>query len=775
MNPRTRIWLLAEHSVTIFVLIFLVVFTYARFFGIPYMGFTFNPSDGEVIQVFGDPSPENSLQPGDQLLKVGSTSWGEYGGNARRSFVEGLKAGQVIEIQVLRDGQSLTIPWKLPGPNPNEFQDRLINVWALAYIFWLAGAATSLLVRPKDERWVMLIAFNYLTAAWLITGSISAWHVWESAILFRVVFWFSIPVYLHLHWVFPRSLGKIPIPLIVSGYLVAFGLALLEFFQVLPRNAYHYGLIFAVLGVIVLLALRLIKRPEQRRWVWPLIVAPITALLPAVTLSIVSVLANYPNYFGSALLALPIIPITYFYVIYRRQLGELEVRTNRIISMYVFFIILGTLLAAFLPWAGRNVASRESSALFAVVSASLSSLLAVTVYPGFERFVSRRIFGAPLPPTHLLETYASEITSSLETSRIIHLLKSKILPSLLVRQSALLLLSDDGRLLPLYASGVDLVQTLPARALTDLHNREGKYLSSPPHSGGLQWLRIFFLLHTNGKLLGYWLLGRKDPDDFYSQPEISLLRAIANQTAIALVNAAQSERLRLYYQANIERHEEERTSLARELHDQVLNQLAALSMNTDLVSDPAFTEKYQLVMNQLRRMVSNLRPATLVFGLRESLEELIDDLANRVGPNLTIILKIPPSTARYDPKVEEHLYRIVQQACENAVRHAQAQTICVSGLLEPDRAEILVEDDGVGMPGQGVLDFNTLLAKKHFGMAGMFERADIIGAVIQIESAEGAGTKVRVIWSAQHGSTIGRAGDAPRDRQNLADFLATER
>jgi len=749
MNPRSRFWLLAEHSITIFVFIFLVVFTYARFFGIPYVGFTFNPSDGEVIQVFGDPSPENSLQPGDQLLKVGSISWGEYRGNARRSFVEGLKAGQVVEIQVLREGQLLALPWTLPGPNPKEFRDRLTNVWVLAYIFWLAGAATSLLVRPKDERWVLLIAFNYLTAAWLISGSISAWHVWGSAILFRVVFWFSVPVYLHLHWVFPRSLGKIPIPLIWGGYLVAFGLALLEFLQVLPRNAYHYGLILAVLGVIVLLVIRLIKQPEQRRWVWPLIVAPMTALLPAVTLSIVSVLAKYPHYFGGALLALPIIPITYFYVIYRRQLGELEVRANRIISTYIFFIVLGTLLATILPWVGKNVASRQSSALFAVVSASLTSLLAVTAYPGFERFVSRRIFGAPLPLTRLLETYASEIAASLETSRITHLLKSEILPSLMVRQSALLLLSDDGQFLPLYTSGIDLVPAPPVRIMTDLHNQEGKYLPSPPHPGDLQWLRIFFSLHTNGKLLGYWLLGRKDPDDFYSQPEISLLRAVANQTAIALVNAAQAERLRLYYQANIERHEEERTSLARELHDQVLNQLAALSMNTDLVSDPAFSEKYQLVMSQLRRMVSNLRPATLVFGLREALEELIDDLANRVGEQMMISMEIPPSAARYDPKVEEHLYRIVQQACENAVRHAHAQTICVSGLLEPNRAEILVEDDGVGMPGQGALDFNALLAKKHFGLAGMFERAGLIGAVIQIESAEKAGTKIKIIWSAQ--------------------------
>ena len=171
MNPRSRFWLLAEHSITIFVFIFLVVFTYARFFGIPYVGFTYNPSDGEVIQVFGDPSPENSLQPGDQLLQVGSISWGEYRGNARRSFVEGLKAGQVVEVQVLRDGQALTIPWTLPGPNPKEFRDRLANVWVLAYIFWLAGAATSLLVRPKDERWVLLIAFNYLTAVWIAAGN----------------------------------------------------------------------------------------------------------------------------------------------------------------------------------------------------------------------------------------------------------------------------------------------------------------------------------------------------------------------------------------------------------------------------------------------------------------------------------------------------------------------------------------------------------------------------------------------------------------------------
>ncbi len=108
-------------------------------------------------------------------------------------------------------------------------------------------------------------------------------------------------------------------------------------------------------------------------------------------------------------------------------------------------------------------------------------------------------------------------------------------------------------------------------------------------------------LVVSGKLIGLWLLGSRDPDDYYAQSEISILKAIANQTAIALVNITQAERLHALYQADIERQEKERASLARGLHDEVLNQLAALAMRQEKSNPaPGFQESHEVISGYLR-------------------------------------------------------------------------------------------------------------------------------------------------------------------------------
>jgi two-component system sensor histidine kinase DegS len=128
------------------------------------------------------------------------------------------------------------------------------------------------------------------------------------------------------------------------------------------------------------------------------------------------------------------------------------------------------------------------------------------------------------------------------------------------------------------------------------------------------------------------------------------------------------------------------------------------------------------------------------------LEELTEETATQVGGDIAILLEIPTSDSRYPPDVELHLFRIVQQACQNALKHSQAQCIYLRGELDHGRVELVVEDDGVGFMAGEHLDLARLLANKHFGLAGMHERAALIGAKMQIDSTPGKGTRVRVIW-----------------------------
>jgi signal transduction histidine kinase len=148
---------------------------------------------------------------------------------------------------------------------------------------------------------------------------------------------------------------------------------------------------------------------------------------------------------------------------------------------------------------------------------------------------------------------------------------------------------------------------------------------------------------------------------FLPQPDVAALRAIADQTAITLAHLLQTEQLRGLYQANIARQEAERAQLARDLHDEILNELGVLAK-----SPSAAERNYARIVQRVRQMISDLRPVMLNYSLGTALEQRGDDLAERAGPTVSIRVELGDSSPRYPAHVEEHLFRIVQQACENA-------------------------------------------------------------------------------------------------------------
>jgi two-component system sensor histidine kinase UhpB len=263
------------------------------------------------------------------------------------------------------------------------------------------------------------------------------------------------------------------------------------------------------------------------------------------------------------------------------------------------------------------------------------------------------------------------------------------------------------------------------------------------------WIRIILAVRLESDLVGLWLLGRRDPDDCYLDRDVELIRSLADQTAIALSNILKTERVRELYQANVTRTEEERLRLARALHDRVLNQLAALLMRLDDPSiTPAVLKSFEEFSNRIREIVADLRPPMLVYGLRPALAELVETLAERPPQEVSFSLDVPETETRYPPEVELHLFRIAQESCENAFHHAQARKVTISGRLDPDHAEIQIVDDGAGFRMTGAEGLASLVAQKHFGLAGMTERASLIGGTVQIRTAPGKGTRIKAIWKA---------------------------
>jgi PAS domain S-box-containing protein len=195
--------------------------------------------------------------------------------------------------------------------------------------------------------------------------------------------------------------------------------------------------------------------------------------------------------------------------------------------------------------------------------------------------------------------------------------------------------------------------------------------------------------------------------------------------------------------------EDERRRIAREMHDQFGEQLTALARRIEIlkaacVDRPELNREVaalEVVAQQIDRdvdhLVWELRPTALDdLGLRAALANYVQDWSKRVN----IAAELHTSgllDARLPTEAETTLYRIAQEALTNVAKHSRAESVEVILERREDHVLLIVEDDGVGF------DPAAAGAGGHgFGLLGMQERASLVGATLEIESAAGKGTTV---------------------------------
>jgi signal transduction histidine kinase len=141
-------------------------------------------------------------------------------------------------------------------------------------------------------------------------------------------------------------------------------------------------------------------------------------------------------------------------------------------------------------------------------------------------------------------------------------------------------------------------------------------------------------------------------------------------------------------------------------------------------------------LTEARRSLQALRAAPLEeFGLALALREAAESAARRA--DLMLDLDVPGLAVNLPPYVEQSIYRIAQEALENVVRHARAQTVTVQLRYEGREIHLNVEDDGVGFDPQSISE-----SEQRLGIRGMRERAGMLDGLLQIISQPGRGTSV---------------------------------
>lgn len=201
-------------------------------------------------------------------------------------------------------------------------------------------------------------------------------------------------------------------------------------------------------------------------------------------------------------------------------------------------------------------------------------------------------------------------------------------------------------------------------------------------------------------------------------------------------------------QAAIASAEVERARLARELHDSPLQELAGAIRRIELLPE-AHAEGAALrrVADGLRRLTSELHPPVLDdLGLVAAIQHLADQVRPQTGVRLVVEIADHTGLPRADrppEEVELNLFRIVQEAVGNALKHADASAVRVSGEVTGRRVRLLVEDDGLGLRPAAA---DEALRAGRLGLPSMRRRAEAIGAELEAGAGPTTGTRVVVDW-----------------------------
>ena len=308
------------------------------------------------------------------------------------------------------------------------------------------------------------------------------------------------------------------------------------------------------------------------------------------------------------------------------------------------------------------------------------------------------------------------------------------LPGLVVRQNAPLLICD-------FEVERDLLPRAP------LWGRKAVPLS---------WLGV--PVRTGERVIGVICMGAHCSHAFGEEEQL-LLCTIADEVAVAVENARlfeaverQRRRLQALSARLAEVEDSERRRLARELHDQVGQNLTALGINLNIVRTqmpggvaaavcPRIDDSLALVegtAERIRDVMADLRPPLLDdYGLMAALHWYGAQVAARTG--ITVHVEGEEPCPRLAQPVENALFRIVQEALTNVAKYAQARQVTVALETEDGTVRLTVADDGVGF------DLGSLAGpdgRRGWGLLTMAERAEAMGGTCRVESQPGCGTRI---------------------------------
>lgn len=406
------------------------------------------------------------------------------------------------------------------------------------------------------------------------------------------------------------------------------------------------------------------------------------------------------------------------------------------------------------------VSSFAANSFMAPTGLAITALIAAATFPGVAqiRLVQmedrRRTLAGQLDRLAqandllaALNDVARTLPSSLDLPDVIEAAKDQLSTSL--ESDAIVILSyEDGSWSPQVQDGFTIppladLDALPEPIRTAVNTPTVTLVEDLSAVSDRAGSGIYCRLIVNGRDTG--LIGvEHHRAGFYGEEHIDLIQGMADVLALTLANAREFRRLRSLAAA------EERTRIARDLHDRLGQWLTYIALELERVNSgmpEPMMELKQLhedtqgaiselrdTLVELRASVSADRPLSVLLG------EIVDRFTKR--SSLEVILSAPTDRSiRLSSVVENELLRIAQEALTNVEKHARATSVTLSWRVEHGRGILIVADDGLGFtPDKGIRG-------TAYGLVGMRERAASVGAILQVTSEPDQGTTITVLTS----------------------------
>lgn len=288
---------------------------------------------------------------------------------------------------------------------------------------------------------------------------------------------------------------------------------------------------------------------------------------------------------------------------------------------------------------------------------------------------------------------------------------------------------------------IDNIQTFPQLTCLELFKEKGI------HTIGIAGL------YRQHDLIGILILIYFGAKTYQLEDTRILLKALADQAAASITNANLFEQVRDGRERQkalasklVEIQESERQHIARELHDQVGQVLTGLQFMLESAKNQTSNayvnkiseaqETVSSLIEQIREMSLNLRPMMLDdFGLLPTLLWHFERYTQQTG--IKVLFENHELTERLSPNIETTVYRIVQEALTNVARYAKVAEVSVQLTPQENTLEIEIVDHGIGFDS-----YVNPSKRSAVGLAGMCERANILGGYAEVRSVPGAGTQI---------------------------------